>query len=84
MRVPSAALRKGSAKGRAGSRQKGPLMAFKLLLMAQERWRRINGAHLIPVLRAGGGFTDGAQAERRSAARGQRTAGLRTGATTPF
>jgi hypothetical protein len=44
------------------------LMAFKLLEMAQKRWRGINGAHLIPLVRAGVGFIDGAQAERRSAA----------------
>ena len=44
------------------------LMAFKLLLMAQERWQRINAAHLIPLVRAGVVFTDGAQSERRSAA----------------
>jgi hypothetical protein len=46
----------------------GLLTGFKLLLMAQERWRRFNAAHLIPLVRAGVGFTDGAQAERRSAA----------------
>jgi hypothetical protein len=51
----------------AGSRQKGLLMAFKLLLMAQDRWRRINAAHLIPLVRVGVGFIDGAQVERRSA-----------------
>ena len=60
-------LRQRVTKG-AGSRQKGLLMAFKLLLMAQDRWRRINGAHLIPLVRAAVGFTDGAQAERGSAA----------------
>ena len=60
-------LRQRVTKG-TGSRQKGLLMAFKLLLMAQERWRRINAAHLIPLVRAGVGFTDGAQSERRSAA----------------
>ena len=60
-------LRQRVTKG-AGSRRKGLLMAFKLLLMAQERWRRINAAHLIPLVRAGIGFTDGVQAERRSAA----------------
>jgi transposase-like protein len=52
----------------AGSRQKGLLMALKLLLMAQERWRRINAAHLIPLVRAAQVFIDGAKAERRSAA----------------
>ncbi len=60
-------LRQRVTKG-AGSRQKGLLMAFKLLMMAQDRWRRINAAHLIPLVRAGVGFIDGAQAERRSAA----------------
>ena len=60
-------LRQRVTKG-AGSRQKGLLMAFKLLLMARDRWRRINGAHLIPLVRAAVGFTDGAQAERQSAA----------------
>ncbi len=63
----TARLRQRVTKG-AGSRQKGLLMAFKLLEMAQKRWRRINGAHLIPVVRGGVGFIDGAQAERRSAA----------------
>ncbi len=48
-------LRQRVTKG-AGSRQKGLLMAFKLLMMAQERWRRINAAHLIPLVRAGVGF----------------------------
>ena len=60
-------LRQRVTKG-AGSRQKGLLMAFKLLMMAQERWRRINAAHLIPLIRAGVGFTDGVQSERRTAA----------------
>lgn len=60
-------LRQRVTKG-AGSRQKGLLMAFKLLLMAQDRWRRINGAHLIPLVRAGVGFNDGERPESRSAA----------------
>jgi transposase-like protein len=60
-------LRQRVTKG-AGSRQKGLLMAFKLLLMAQGRWRRINAAHLIPLVRAGVQFGDGVQSERRSAA----------------
>ena len=59
-------LRQRVTKG-AGSRQKGLLMAFKLLLMAQERWRRINAAHLIPLVRAGIGFNDGTQAGRSAA-----------------
>jgi hypothetical protein len=53
---------------RAGSRQKGLLMAFQLLAMAERRWRRINGAHLIPLVRAGLLFSDGVQPEEQDAA----------------
>ncbi len=60
-------LRQRVTKG-AGSRAKGLLMAFKLLEMAEQRWRRINGAHQIPLVRAGVRFIDGAQTESRSAA----------------
>jgi putative transposase len=60
-------LRQRVTKG-AGSRTKGLLMAFKLLEMAQRRWRRINGAQLVPLVRAAVKFIDGAQAESRSAA----------------
>jgi len=52
----------------AGSRQKGLLMAFNVLPMAQDRWRRINGGHLLPLVRAGVGFNDREQAERRRTA----------------
>ena len=31
--------------------------------MAQARWRRLNGAHLLPLVRAGIGFLDGVQQE---------------------
>jgi transposase-like protein len=51
-------LRQRVTKG-AGSRTKGLLMAYKLLDMAQVRWRRLNGAHLLPLVRAGIGFMDG-------------------------
>jgi len=27
-------------------------MAFKLLMLAKERWRKLNGAHLLPLVRA--------------------------------
>ena len=43
----------------AGSRTKGLLMAYKLVAMAQRRWRRLNGAHLLPLVRAGVVFVDG-------------------------
>src|SRR5262249_567675 len=64
-------LRQRVTKG-AGSRAKGPLMAFKLLDMAQARWRRLAGAHLLPLGRAGIAFVDGlrhATTGRRSSAR---------------
>ena len=51
-------LRQRVTKG-AGSRTKGLLMAFKLLEMAQRRWRRLNGAGLLPLVRAGVRFVDG-------------------------
>ncbi len=56
-------LRQRVTKG-AGSRTKGLLMAFKLLDMAQLRWRRLNGSELLPLLRAGVPFVDGVQPER--------------------
>ncbi len=56
-------LRQRVTKG-AGSRSKGLAMAFKLLLMAQERWRKLNGAELLPLVRAGVRFEDGKRVER--------------------
>jgi putative transposase len=53
-------LRERATKG-AGSRTKGLLMAFKLLDMAQQRWRRLDGAILLPLVRAGVKFVDGVQ-----------------------
>ena len=41
-------------------------MAYKLLDMAQHRWRRLNGAHLLPLVRTGVVFVDGVQKERGS------------------
>jgi hypothetical protein len=38
-------------------------MAYKLLDMAQARWRQLNGADLLPLVRAGVGFVDGVQQE---------------------
>ena len=37
-------------------------MAFKLLLSAEKRWRRVNAPHLVALVRAGVKFPDG-QAE---------------------
>lgn len=57
-------LRQRVTKG-AGTRTKGLTMAFKLLEMAEQRWRRLNGAHLLPLVRAGVRFVDGLPSERQ-------------------
>ena len=56
-------LRQRVTKG-AGTRTKALTMAFKLLDMAQQRWRRTNGSELLPLVRAGVCFVDGIQQER--------------------
>ena len=43
----------------AGSRDAGLSMAFKLLLMAEKRWRKVNSAHLVSLVQAGVKFPDG-------------------------
>ena len=43
----------------AGSRQAGLAMAFKLLLGAQKRWRKITAPHLVALVQAGVSFLDG-------------------------
>jgi transposase-like protein len=57
-------LRQRVTKG-AGTRTKALTMAFKLLEMAQQRWRRLNGSQLLPLVRAGVQFVDGVQFERK-------------------
>lgn len=57
-------LRQRVTKG-AGARTKGLLMAYELLGMAQARWRRLDGAHLLP-LRAGIIFVDGIRQEGKA------------------
>jgi transposase-like protein len=56
-------LRQRVTKG-AGSRTKALTMAFKLLEMAEQRWRRLDASHLLPLVRAGVRFVDGVQMER--------------------
>jgi transposase-like protein len=56
-------LRERVTKG-AGSRTAGLTMAFKLLEAAQTHWRRLDGAELIPLVRAGVRFVDGVRVER--------------------
>lgn len=58
-------LRQRVTKG-PGSRNKGLTMAFKLLEMAQKRWRRLNGAELLPLVREGAMFVDGTRVERET------------------
>ena len=43
----------------AGSRNAGLAMTFKLLLSAEQRWRRVNAPHLVALVRAGVKFPDG-------------------------
>ncbi len=56
-------LRERVTKG-AGSRTAGLTMAYKLLDMAQKRWRRLNAPHLVAQVRAGVSFQDGIRLER--------------------
>src|SRR6202162_2003652 len=55
-------LRERATRG-AGARTKGLLMAFKLLEMAQLRWRHLDGAQLLPLVRAGVKFADGVEVD---------------------
>jgi putative transposase len=47
-----------------GSKAQGLAMAFKLLASAQERWRAVNGPHLVALVRAGARFDKGVMVER--------------------
>ncbi len=47
-----------------GSRAAGVAMIFKLMEAAEGRWRRISGAHLVPLVRAGAQFVNGELVER--------------------
>ena len=66
-------LRQRVTKG-AGSRTAGLTMAFKLLTMAQQRWRRLNAPHLVAQVRAGVRFRDGLRIERDTATEAVQTA----------
>jgi putative transposase len=56
-------LRQRVTKG-AGSRSAGLAMAFRLLLLAEHSWRRLDGQELLPLVRAGTSFKDGVRVER--------------------
>jgi putative transposase len=56
-------LRTRVTKG-PGSKAAGLAMAFKLLEAAQDRWRAVNGPHLVALVRAGATFVIGKLVER--------------------
>ena len=56
-------LRTKVTKG-PGSRAAGLAMAFKLIEAAQDRWRAVNGPHLVALVRAGAIFEKGVLVER--------------------
>jgi len=49
----------------AGSRKAGLAMAWKLLLAAEQRWRKVNAPHLVALVKAGVEFPDGQAAMLR-------------------
>jgi putative transposase len=51
----------------AGSPKAGLAMAFKLLLGAERRWRKINAPHLVALVQAGVRFLDGEQLALKAA-----------------
>ena len=55
-------LRTKVTKG-PGSRAAGLAMAFKLIEAAEDRWRDVNGAHLVALVRAGATFRKGVLVE---------------------
>jgi transposase-like protein len=55
-------LRTKVTKG-PGSRAAGLAMAFKLIESAQDRWRAVNGPHLVALVRAGAVFNKGVMIE---------------------
>ena len=56
-------LRTRVTKG-PGNKAAGLAMAFKLLEAAQDRWRAVNGPHLVALVRAGARFDKGVMVER--------------------
>jgi len=56
-------LRTRVTKG-AGSRAAGLATTYKLVRAAEDRWRKVNAPHLVPLVRAGAIFIDGQPQER--------------------
>jgi len=59
----SVRLRTRVTKG-PGSKAAGLAIAFKLLEAAQDRWRAVNGPHLVALVRAGARFDKGVMIKR--------------------
>lgn len=59
-------LRTEVTKG-AGSRAAGLAMVFELVESVQARWRTVDGAHLVLLVRAGARFERGLLVERAGA-----------------
>ena len=59
-------LRTKVTKG-PGLKAAGLAMAFKLIEAAQDRWRSVNGPHLVALVRAGAKFEKGVMVERSTA-----------------
>jgi putative transposase len=74
-------LRTRVTKG-PGSRAAGLAMVFKLLLTAEKTWRKLNGAELVPLVRAGVRFSDGVRVERDAEAASTRPTGTKKKVTT--
>jgi hypothetical protein len=49
-----------------GSRAAGLAMTYKLIIAAQDRWRAINGPHLVALVRAGATFRKGMLIENQN------------------
>ena len=56
-----------------GNKEAGLAMVFKLLEAAQERWRAVNGPHLVALVRAGARFEKGKLVERLKEAPDEKT-----------
>ena len=56
-----------------GNKEAGLAMVFKLLEAAQERWRAVNGPHLVALVRAGARFEKGKLVERPKEAPDEKT-----------
>jgi transposase-like protein len=78
----SVRLRTRVTKG-PGSKAAGLAMAFKLLEAAQDRWRAVNGPHLVALVRAGARFERGRLVERPAKAAAEAAGGVDPVSRTP-